>query len=134
MRAKIENLCIMDKLSKRKYSAFKSYYEWMKEENFQYLKKMYSENRIYHLNLNILDDLNRFDILGSWIIEQNLKVDTVYVSNILDWVKRKNSQNEHKYYSNLSNLITDQIYFMTSSINAKAPQSEKSLFLRLEIW
>lgn len=64
-------------------------------DNFGYLQKMYLEERIKHLFLNVTDQGGKFSLFRSLLKKENLVVDTIYTSNILDVIRNKKAAEEN---------------------------------------
>lgn len=95
---------------------------WVKEEDFQYLKQMYQENRIYHVCLDLMDNEGKFEKLSEWIKENNYIIDTIYVSNVLDWISKGAGKQDHwkkpyrvTYFNNLNKLMNEKTAFIFCS-------------------
>lgn len=56
-------------------------------DNFAYLKKMFEDDLVHFIYLNVLDEKNRFEKLSIWIKENGYEIDTVYLSNIFELIK-----------------------------------------------
>lgn len=54
-------------------------------EKFQFVKEMYLEGRILHRQLNVADT-TAFDQLKAWADSHRLVFDTIYTSNIPEWL------------------------------------------------
>lgn len=91
-------------------NALKSYMEWMTEEDFQNIKRMYADKRIIHFVLNVTDQENKFSKIATWIRDRGYHVDTVYASNIVNWVR-----NKAIFSANLRQLIGPHTLFIDAN-------------------
>jgi len=57
------------------------------QENFLTVKQMYFDGKIIHRVLNVTDTSGKFTQIQSWARENQLAFDTIYLSNIVEWVK-----------------------------------------------
>ncbi len=65
-----------------------SYAAWLSDaDNFNYLKSMYTEGKIRHLALDLMDEENKAYALMEWIKSNGYTLDTLYLSNIGTWVR-----------------------------------------------
>ncbi len=91
------------------------YATWMViDDNFSYLKRMYQEEKILHLVLNMEDQEDRFDKIASWIKANNYKIDTVYTSNIKSVLPH-----QELFDLNLAKLIWQETIYICANRNAE---------------
>lgn len=109
--------------SKTGEAALESFSEWLSEEGFQTLRQMYAEGKVLHLFLNVLDKEGKFTVLANWIKENGYLVDTIYASNISNWVQKK-----EPFFANLAKLVDEQTLFIDAEYQK---QKQKKLSLRL---
>lgn len=56
------------------------------DDNYNFVRDLYLDNKIFHLPLDAKDKNGNFEILSKWITSHGYKVDTLYISNIRDWL------------------------------------------------
>lgn len=82
------------------------------DKGFETVKAMHVENRIYYVKLNLIDE-EKFATLSKWITEEELHLDTVYVSNIPEWLHPSNavaSPAARSYLDNIRSLLKPTTY------------------------
>ena len=87
---------------------------WLSTQNhFETIKRLYQEGRITHQFLDIADKSSTFQELKNWALHHDLVFDTIYDSNIWEWLDGR----EHSLKTmnaNLNCLINPQTYFITA--------------------
>jgi len=74
------------------------------QESYAYVRLMYQANAIFHLNLDIAkNNTPAFQSIKRWLDDRNCVVDTLYASNIVEWLKLEDQQAE--YRRNLEHLV-----------------------------
>ena len=89
-------------------------FSWITEDDFNYLKGMYQDQKIHHISLDLMDNEDRFDKLAEWIECNKYVIDTIYVSNALDWIRRTTNLYS-QYFNNLNKLMNDKTAFIHCS-------------------
>lgn len=98
------------------------------EDNFQFVKAKFAANAIYfgQMNLAIEDNI---DLLMKWIKENHLQLDTLYLSNIPEWIINQHSkENWRPVQQAIQSLMTpstrliDAFYPTTSKEDSGPPQ------------
>ncbi len=74
------------------------------EKKFRYIKRMFREGKIIFVNLDLLDE-NSFGKLAELIKVYGYEVDTIYASNIQNWIER-NRGDVGGMFRSVSALIT----------------------------
>ena len=88
---------------------------WLQSpEKFHVIKSLHVNGRIRYLNLNIADETGIFDQIGSWMQSNNLELDTLYASNIVEWLK--SSPLHAAYVKNLQRVSSNSTRFMQAYI------------------
>lgn len=85
------------------------------DESYEYVRTMHIEGRITYLALDITNDSGYFTELRQWIDNSGYQVDTLYASNIVEWLKTPQAQGYYRI--NLELLMTAHSHF----IYAKRP-------------
>ena len=93
---------------------------WLyKEERFQFVRELHLKGHTLFLNLDITDEEGVFNQIQHWMEENRLILDTLYASNIIEWL-----HTDHKkqvYLKNLKMVSSDKTRF----IQAYKPQDKK---------
>lgn len=98
------------------YSTLQSYMTWIScEENYRYLKEMYMNDKIIHLQLDIKDKKNKFELIKQWIDSNGYTLDTLYLSNIWMWLKK----DRDLFAQNINNLMHENCIFIDSHNSLK---------------
>jgi len=85
---------------------------WLKtEESFTKIQNMYREDQIIHRQLDICDK-KAFGEIATWLRENDLQFDTLYSSNIPEWLHESSSSKA--MYENLDGVISDQTAVLTA--------------------
>ena len=58
------------------------------DQRYDTVRKMYLEGDIQFLYLDLADRTGRFSQIADWLSKKNLYVQTLYLSNILEWLKK----------------------------------------------
>ncbi|HEY5260002.1 MAG TPA: hypothetical protein VIJ46_05070 [Rhabdochlamydiaceae bacterium] len=88
---------------------------WLQSpEKFHVIKSLHENGRIRYLNLNIADETGIFDQIGSWMQRNNLELDTLYASNIVEWLKSPALR--ASYVKNLQRVSSNNTRFMQAYI------------------
>jgi hypothetical protein len=100
------------------------------DKGFARVKQMHEEGRILYLKLDITDKRG-FKSIQDWIKREGLSVDTIYVSNIPEWLHPDNGRPTPKaldYLDNIQSLINAQTYvidaFKSISFKTKHPEQK----------
>jgi hypothetical protein len=72
------------------------------EKGFQRVKSLYQKNQFFHLPLNACDKTGNFEILSKWVISRGYQLDSLYLSNIYEWIE--NSAGEADQF--IRNIVT----------------------------
>ncbi len=105
-----------------RFSDFVSKQGWMQStDNYAVIKDMYKEGRIIHRKLDITDKENMESIKG-WAEKNNLKFDTLYASNIQEWLKNNRKLDEMKHFEALADANTYGISAFKENPMRGAPQ------------
>ncbi len=100
---------------------------WLsKEQYFQKVKKLHADEKVLYLNLDITDR-TKFRTISSWIQTNDYEVDTLYASNIVEWLQ--NPLKEQSYLLNLQMIASENTRF----IQAAKPFQTGSPVQKLEI-
>ncbi len=98
---------------------YKIFYNQMNEkgwlssqEKFQTIKEMYAQDRIIHRLLDITDE-ESFDKINKWAKNHSLAFDTLYTSNIPEWLYSSNI-NTDKMHKNTEKIIDPQTIVITA--------------------
>ncbi|HEY5236704.1 MAG TPA: hypothetical protein VIJ14_11040 [Rhabdochlamydiaceae bacterium] len=95
---------------------------WLASEaSFQVIKNLSTSGRLIFLNVDITDK-QAFIQLKSWLDESHLELDTLYTSNIIDWLQGELPQ--QSYILNLKMVSTPNTRF----IEARSIIPQKSKF------
>jgi hypothetical protein len=93
---------------------------WLSSEaSFQVIKNLSTKGRLLFLNVDITDK-EAFTQLKTWLDTNHLELDTLYASNIIDWLKTELSK--QSYLLNLKMVST----LNTRFIQAHTPTPRKS--------
>lgn len=86
----------------------------MQEDDFKYLKKMFTEDLVHFLYLDVLDEEDNFIKLSSEIKENGYEIDTVYLSNLMPFaaVTKKKSA---IFLKNLANFEGENSLFIQAN-------------------
>lgn len=96
-------------------------YSWLySDEKFSIIKNLYLQNKIQHLNLDLVEDSSFFSKIKRWADKMQLSFDIIYVSNIPEWFMRSNPLKVTKMKANLLKIISPQTIF----IDAKQTEFE----------
>lgn len=75
------------------------------QELFSHIKKLFHQNKIFFAEFDARDN-NAVDLLVKWIRENDLYLDTLYLSNIAEWLLQSGDQDAmKKFATNLTTLI-----------------------------
>ena len=85
------------------------------DDKYELIQDMHTQKRIVYRMLDITDDSGYFSALHSWLNTNCLEVDTLYASNIIEWLKSEDQQS--RYRLNLEQLMSPNTQF----IYAKRP-------------
>jgi hypothetical protein len=90
------------------------------EESFQVIKKLSQQGHILFLNLDITDTQGAFVGIKKWLDVNHFELDTLYASNIIDWLK--DALKQQAYILNMKTVSTENTRF----IQAYAPPPTRS--------
>lgn len=82
-------------------------------EKFQIIKEMYAQGRILHRKLDITDT-SAFDQIKQWAFTQNLVFDSLYTSNIPEWVFQSSLEKRNALYRNVEKIIDPSTQVITA--------------------
>lgn len=83
------------------------------DEGFSIVKKMHEEGRVLYLKLNLAHSIDGFQSIQHWIRNKGLTLDTVYLSNIPEWLHPSNespSPAALQYIDNIREIIEPTTY------------------------
>ncbi len=84
---------------------------WLfREETFQIIKGMHLRKGVLYLNLDVTDKTGVFHQIRSWMHHHHLELDTLYVSNINEWLD--SSIKKEAYLYNLRQIATVNTRFV----------------------
>ena len=84
---------------------------WLQSpEKFQAIKSLHENGRIRYLNLNIADQTGTFEQISNWMRSNNLELDTLYASNIIEWLVTPELR--ASYVKNLQAVSSNTTRFM----------------------
>lgn len=98
------------------------------DDKFHVIKDMYSQGRIVHRQLNILEK-DKFRELQTWADEQGLCFDSIYTSNIPEWIYHSAIDSDIMM-ANISRLIDPHTVTVTAqkeSLVAKGARPKQSV-------
>ena len=84
------------------------------EEHFEVIKRMYRDGLIIHCQLNIAKDVSAFDSLQQWAIQNKLSFDTIYISNIPEWLFIHSKDQLSQMKTNLNKLLDAKTYVLSA--------------------
>lgn len=94
------------------------------DEKFDVIKHMYEDDKIMHVKWNICD-VQMFLKVQRLITENGLSVDTVYVSNIYEWLKSADEQSSFKrnlkMILEVDSLLIDAFNSLSSEVKVGPP-------------
>lgn len=100
------------------------------EDDFQYVKQMYENNQIYHVCLDAADENKNFETLAKWIKDNGYTLDTLYLSNIHEWII-KDKKPMDVFKKNVQDMIdstaSSKAPSKTSVIDATEDPKDKNL-------
>jgi hypothetical protein len=98
------------------------------QDSFQVIKDLSTEGRLLFLNLDITDTQGIFPSIRDWLDKNNLELDTLYGSNIIDWLK--DDQKQLQYRLNLKTISTENTRFIQAYAHvpkkSKKPQPKQA--------
>ncbi len=74
----------------------------MSQDKFAVIKSLHEKGRVLYLNLDITDQKGEFERIHAWMRDKDLALDTLYVSNIVEWLKT--SEARAAYIGNLTKI------------------------------
>jgi len=83
------------------------------DEGFFNVKKIHEEGRVLYLKLNLTDSEGAFESIDQWLTINKLTLDTVYLSNIPEWLHPSNespSPSALRYLDNICKIIAPTTY------------------------
>ncbi len=87
-------------------------YSWLADDDrFEYIKQLFLKDRIVTINGNIADQI-LFAKIADWARKYGVRIDTLYLSNVLDWVR---DTNEQDLYQNIMSVADDQTIILDSA-------------------
>ena len=96
-------------------------FSWLhSEEKFLRIRSLYREHKIHHVNLNLVEDSGYFAQMKMWADDAGFRFDTVYVSNIPEWVQRSDMVSVARMKANLLKIVSPE----TNFIDARQPNFE----------
>ena len=111
------------------------------DESFEVVKSLYTNDKIYHLKIDLSKESEGFSNIIAWVDRNEYVIDTIYVSNIYDWISGMNEKEAYK--NNISSLLSngnnntvviDSIKVRKSDdISRKSKLDSNVLFLRVSI-
>lgn len=103
---------------------------WLSCDEFFYtIKTLYQKKLIIHRVLDIVDQNHSFSGIKAWLIQNNLAVDTLYISNIPEWILYSGAAKYQLMTANLQELIDPR----TIIINAWKDSAKEWPKLRYDI-
>lgn len=75
------------------------------QKNYDAVRKMHLEGRVKYLPLNIAETGGAFEQINRWLGDNDLVCDTLYASNIREWLKERSTQAEAAMVRNLEKII-----------------------------
>ncbi len=84
------------------------------QDSFDTVKAMYAEKRVIHRELNIIDTANTFEQIGAWLKANSLEVDTLYTSNIPEWIYTTEIGKLPQMMTNLNHVISKSTKTITA--------------------
>lgn len=88
-------------------------FSWLhSEEKFLRIQDLYRNHRIHHVNLNIVDDSGYFAQMKMWAETNGYRFDTIYVSNIPEWLQRTDLVSVTKMKANLLKIMSPETHFI----------------------
>jgi len=104
--------------SSRFYELLESPTSWLSsDESFQFVKGFFQEERCRFLDVNILNS-EKMGQIADWAKESDLRIDSVYFSNINEWLSRAELR---VYSSNCRRLISANTFV----VDARYPTRKK---------
>lgn len=94
------------------------------DESFMIIKRLYENNKLYHLALNAIDTQDNFRILSNWFAANGYKLDTLYISNIFDWIKKSDSK-QSDFVKNMFSIKTKETIIIDARKPLKCDGSKK---------
>ena len=91
------------------------------EDNFNYLKEMITQERVFFGRLD-LTNLEQVSTIREWISKNNLILDTLYLSNIPEWIIQGN---KHIWDTDIKGSISSLLQGSTQLIDAFYPTTKK---------
>ncbi len=79
-------------------------------DKFMRVKELHAAGRVHYLNLNITDQSGAFRQLDEWMQENELELDTLYASNIVEWMTT--GPNKEAYLANLKQITSAKTRFI----------------------
>lgn len=84
-------------------------FSWLySDEKFLRIQQLYLDQKIAHVNLDVVEDAYFFGRLKDWASEQNLKFDVIYLSNIPEWLQRTSHHSLIKMKTNLLQILSPE--------------------------
>ncbi|MCM8787572.1 MAG: response regulator, partial [Candidatus Omnitrophica bacterium] len=96
------------------------------DEKFKYIQEMFMRDRIAYFRLNALDK-KRIRLLANILRKYDLRLDTIYISNIFDFLRKTKKPEDleeiqRKFAKNLSLLGDNRTLLLESKIKNDIPQ------------
>jgi hypothetical protein len=90
-----------------------STFSWLfSEEKFLKIRSLYMKEKIHHLNLHLVEDSYFFAKLKIWAESCGYRFDTIYVSNIPEWLQRTENLSVTKMMANLLKIMNPETIFI----------------------
>jgi len=80
------------------------------EQHYQAVRELHQKGCILFLRLNITDDVDLFKRIANWMKENELELDTLYTSNIIEW--NPNQLKQQAYLQNLKMIASPHTRFI----------------------
>lgn len=96
-------------------------YSWLSsDEKFLNIKQLYLDKKIHHLNLDLEKDSKFFEELKKWAADKDYVFDSVYVSNIPEWIVQTGNISSVK--ENLLKIVTPKTLFIDAKLTGERGQ------------
>jgi hypothetical protein len=82
------------------------------DDQFITIKNLIAEGKILFQNLDMTDPFGKFGAIAEWMKKRDLKVSTLYASNILEWIKNLPEIRQEAAMRNLRLLAHEQTFFI----------------------
>ncbi|NGX60405.1 MAG: hypothetical protein KR126chlam3_01578 [Chlamydiae bacterium] len=82
-------------------------------EKFQTIKDMYAQGKILHRKLDVTDE-SAFNQIKQWALDHHLVFDTLYTSNIPEWIFQSTFEKRQTLYRNVAKIIDPRTQVITA--------------------